>query len=58
MCFYFPLPYYHSNRTHLHYKTVKLTKFSSAVNRADSHMKLKFFIKTILGAIKIVSLKF
>ena len=47
ICFYFPLPDYHSNRTHLYYKTVKLTKFSSAVNRADSYMKLKFFIKTI-----------
>ena len=45
ICFYFPLPDYHSNRTHLYYKTVKLTKFSSAVNRADSYMKLKFFYK-------------
>ena len=43
-----PTPDYHSNHTHLYYKTVKLTKFSSAVNRADSSMKLKFFIKTIL----------
>ena len=49
---------YHSNRIHLFYKTVKLTKFSSAVNRADSYMKQKFFIKTILGAIKVVPLKF
>ena len=54
ICLYFPLPDYHSNRTHLYYKTVELSKFSSAVNRADSYMKLKFFIKTILGAIKVV----
>ena len=42
ICFYFPLPDYHSNHTHLYYKIVKLTEFSSAVNRADSYMKLKF----------------
>ena len=45
--FYIPLPDYHSNRTHLYYKTDNLTKFSPAVNRAesDSYMKLKFFYK-------------
>ena len=45
ICFYFPQPDYHNNRTHLYHKYVKLTKFSSAVNRADSYMKLKFFHK-------------
>ena len=39
---YFSLPDYHSNPTHLFYKSVKLTKFSSAGNRADSYMKLSF----------------
>ena len=55
--FLLTLPDYHSKRTHLYYKTVKLTKFSSAVNRTDSYMNLKFFIKNVLGTIKIISLK-
>ena len=44
MFYYFPLPDYHSNCSHLYYKTVKLTKFSSAVNRADLY-DFKVFYK-------------
>ena len=44
------LPDYHSNCTHSYYKTVKLTKFSSTVNRVDSYMI--FFYKGYFRFIK------